>query len=140
MVIDHGGELKFHQDLVINQHHRNTFKSVEENIEDRLWLFVFFVGQSCVSSVILVILPFVLIQVLLQMTTFSGCLLKIACTVNLLGPGSCNLGHIHEICCGRRKHFMWSNFAQKNKICLSCRSKLLHITSSFAPHGTIWKY
>ena len=32
---------------------------------------------------------------------------------------------------------MWSNFDQHDKFCLSCGSKLLHITSNFAPHGTI---
>ena len=32
---------------------------------------------------------------------------------------------------------MWSNFDQHDKLCLSCGSKLLHITSNFAPHGTI---
>ena len=35
------------------------------------------------------------------------------------------------------KCFMWSNFAQHDKFYLSCGSKLLHITSNFAPHDTI---
>ena len=35
------------------------------------------------------------------------------------------------------KKFMWSNFAEHDKFCLSCGSKLLHMTSNFAPHDTI---
>ena len=35
------------------------------------------------------------------------------------------------------KNFMWSNFAQHDKFCLSFRSNLLHMTSNFALHDTI---
>ena len=44
-----------------------------------------------------------------------------------------------DIVCGS-KIFMWNNFAQHNKFCWSCGSKLLHMTSSFAPPDTIVRH